>query len=71
MAMIKKIEISDEYVTLGQFLKIADLIQSGGEAKAFILSNKILVNGEEEDRRGRKLRKNDRIQIDRKVYEIC
>ena len=42
---MEKIEIKDEYITLGQFLKVANIIASGGEAKIFLNSNIILVNG--------------------------
>lgn len=71
MAIIKEIKIKDEYVTLGQFLKLADLVSSGGEAKAFLAVNKILINKEEDNRRGRKLYRNDVIEIGTEVYRIC
>ena len=71
MAISKKVSIYDEYITVSQFLKIVDLVQSGGEAKSFLLSKKVIINGEVDNRRGRKLRKNDLIEIDGKVYEIC
>ncbi len=68
---MKKIEIKDEYITLGQFLKVADIIASGGEAKIFLNSNIILVNDEEDKRRGRKLHKGDKISILGVDYLIC
>ena len=71
MTDIRKVEIYDEYITLAQFLKIVDLISSGGAAKDFILLNKIFINGIEENRRGRKLYKGDLIKISSKEYEIC
>ena len=71
MTDIRKVEIYDEYITLAQFLKIVDLISSGGEAKDFILLNKIHINNIEENRRGRKLYKGDLIKISSKEYEIC
>ncbi len=71
MALIKNIKIDSEFITLGQFLKIADIISSGGEAKSFLAENMILVNGEEDRRRGRKLYKDDIVEIDRKQYRIC
>ena len=37
---MKEVNISTEYITLGQFLKLADIIQSGGEAKLFLLERK-------------------------------
>lgn len=68
---IKKVEIRDEYITLGQFLKIADLISSGGEAKSYLLSKNVLINNNLDNRRGRKLYKGDKIEIDHQIYEIC
>jgi S4 domain protein YaaA len=60
---MKKIIIQTEYIALGQFLKLADIIQSGGEAKWFLSENEIVINGEIDNRRGRKLRNNDQIEI--------
>lgn len=59
----ESIAIRDEYITLGQLLKLADCIQSGGEAKHFLASTKILVNNEAENRRGKKLVPGDQIEI--------
>ncbi|WP_125709948.1 MULTISPECIES: S4 domain-containing protein YaaA [Lacticaseibacillus] len=53
------VEISTEYITLGQLLKDAGIIDSGGQAKWFLAENRVLVNGEEDSRRGRKLRAGD------------
>ena len=55
--------INTEFITLGQFLKLADVIQSGGLAKWFLSENDIFINGEQDQRRGRKLRSGDKIQI--------
>lgn len=67
---MEKISISTEYVTLGQFLKLAHIIGSGGESKQFILNNKILVNGTEESRRGRKIKDGDLIELLGKKFVI-
>lgn len=48
-----------EFIKLDQFLKLARLVQSGGEAKQRILAGEVRVNGEVETRRGRKLRHGD------------
>ncbi len=61
--MPEKIKLNTEFITLGQFLKLADVIQSGGMAKWFLSENDIFINGEQDQRRGRKLRTGDRIQI--------
>lgn len=60
---IKEIAIHTDYITLGQLLKLADVIFEGGEAKTYLATTKVLVNGEEEKRRGRKLRVGDKIEI--------
>lgn len=57
------VQINSDYITLGQLLKYVDLVQSGGQAKYFILENEIYVNNERESRRGRKLFLNDKILI--------
>jgi len=59
----KRIEISTDFITLGQFLKLAEVIQTGGMAKWFISEHEIYVNGAAENRRGRKLVNNDVIDI--------
>ncbi|VEF46038.1 S4 domain-containing protein YaaA [Bacillus freudenreichii] len=61
--METKIKIETDTITLGQFLKLADIIQSGGMAKWFLSEHTVLVNGEQEQRRGRKLVKGDLLEI--------
>jgi len=58
-----KISISTDYITLGQFLKVADVVQSGGMAKWFLSEYDVFINGELDVRRGRKLRVNDVVEI--------
>ncbi len=58
------------YITLQQFLKMKDIVSSGGEAKYFIADNEILVNGETEKRRGRKLYPGDVVTVGGRKYEI-
>lgn len=65
-----KIELSKEMITLGQLLKIADFISSGGEAKFAVKELDILVNGEAENRRGRKLYAGDVVVIEGKKIEL-
>ena len=67
---MKALKITTEYITLGQLLKIEDIIQSGGEAKLFLHTNIVLVNGEIENRRGRKLYPNDKIKINKQEIII-
>ena len=49
------VPIRDESIRLGQFLKLANLVESGAEAKPLIADGVVLVNGEVETRRGRQL----------------
>ncbi|MGP4073110.1 S4 domain-containing protein YaaA [Piscibacillus sp. B03] len=58
------IEIDTQEITLGQFLKLANIIDSGGMAKVFLKEFDVYVNGELDDRRGRKLKVNDVIEIE-------
>jgi ribosome-associated protein len=55
---------SDEYIKLDQFLKLAQIAMTGGQAKAMILSGLVKVNGEVETRRGRKLRHGDTVVVE-------
>ena len=64
------IYIETEYITLSQFLKLADLIMSGGEDKMYLGTHKILVNGIEDNRRGRKLYDGDEVNVQGKKYQI-
>jgi len=61
---MKKIPIHGEYITLGQFLKLVDCIQTGGQAKFFLQEHPVQVNGQPETRRGRKLYVRDTIAIE-------
>lgn len=51
-------------MTLGQALKAADLVGSGGEAKLLIQEGIVLVNGESEIRRGRRLQSGDVVELE-------
>lgn len=68
---MKNVEITSEYITLGQLLKYIDLVSTGGEVKYFLNSNKILINNIEDNRKGRKLYKGDQIVIKGETYKIC
>lgn len=61
--MDKNVFIETEVITLGQFLKLAEVIQSGGMAKWFLSEHDVFVNGEQDQRRGRKLSVGDRVEI--------
>jgi len=61
---MKDIKIGTEYITLGQFLKLSDCIATGGHAKFFLQENKVVINGEEDNRRGRKLYPGDKVEVE-------
>ena len=50
------VPIRDESIRLGQFLKLANLVDSGSDAKPLLMNGAVQVNGEVETRRGRQLR---------------
>ena len=57
-------------ITLGQALKAANVVGTGGEAKILIQAGEVRVNGEVETRRGRKLREGDVIEVGEERLEI-
>ena len=57
--MNNSITIRDEFIKLGQAMKLAGIVGSGVEAKILIEKGQVSVNGETETRRGRKLYKGD------------
>lgn len=58
---MREVRITTEMIRLGQLLKLAGLIDSSGEAKAYLAEVPVTVNGEPESRRGRQLRAGDEI----------
>ncbi len=60
---MKNISISTEYIKLDQFLKLADCVSTGGSAKALLQEQMVKVNGELEERRGRKLYPGDQVEV--------
>ena len=64
------IKLRDEYIKLGQALKAAGFVEDGVEAKFVINEGQVLVNGEVDLRRGRKLYENDIVSYDGKEIKI-
>lgn len=64
------IRLRDEYITLGQALKAAGLVESGVEAKEVITEGLVTVNGETDTRRGRKLYAGDMVLFDGEEIRI-
>jgi ribosome-associated protein len=61
--MAREIPIRDDMIRLGQLLKLAGVIDSGAETKALLASDRVLVNGAPESRRGRQLHPGDVIAV--------
>jgi ribosome-associated protein len=55
----RDIEIRGDMIRLGQLLKLADVVQGGGEVKDYLADVPVLVNGQPENRRGRQLHPGD------------
>ena len=60
--MPREVQIRGEVIRLGELLKLAGVVGTGGEAKAYLASERVLVNGEPETRRGRQLRSGDEVE---------
>ena len=65
-----RISVPELPIRLGQFLKLANLVQDGFEAKIRIQYGEVKVNGTVEDRRGRKLGENDLVEFDGALYRV-
>ena len=67
---METIKLRDEYIKLGQALKAAGFVESGVEAKEVIQEGIVLVNGEVDTRRGRKLYEGDVVSFENQTIEI-
>jgi ribosome-associated protein len=56
---MREVITRDGTIRLGQFLKLADLVEAGGDAKELLAADEVTVNGEPETRRGRQLVRGD------------
>ena len=65
-----KIQIKDEYIRLGQALKLAGYVDSGLDAKIVIQDGLVKVNGEVDTRRGKKLVPGDVVSFEDKEFEV-
>ena len=61
--MPREIPIRGEVIRLGELLKLAGVVATGGEAKQLLASTEVLVNGEPDNRRGRQLRAGDEVRV--------
>ena len=67
---MQEIVIKDEYIKLGQALKLAGLVGSGVEAKILIQDGLVTVNGEVDERRGRKLYPGDVFELEENQVKV-
>ena len=67
---MEKVNIKPPFIKLGQFLKLVDIIQSGGEEKIFLSQNEVYINNELDVRRGRKLYAGDIVKVKNKEFEV-
>ena len=64
------IHIKDDFIKLGQALKLAGIVESGAEAKAAVQDGLVEVNGEVEYKRGRKLCPGDEFSYKGKIFHV-
>jgi ribosome-associated protein len=67
----RDVSIRDESIRLGQFLKLADLIDNGAEARPLLAEGVVTVNGEVETRRGRRLGKGDVVRVGEESVRVA
>ncbi|MFZ7334454.1 S4 domain-containing protein YaaA [Streptococcus pluranimalium] len=63
-------KLFDDYITLQALLKETGIIQSGGAIKSYLADNTVLFNGQDEKRRGKKLRLGDKVELLRQGITI-
>ncbi|MBP6996928.1 MAG: RNA-binding S4 domain-containing protein [Phycicoccus sp.] len=57
------VEIRDDMIRLGQFLKLAGVVDDGAQARETVADGLVIVNGEAETRRGRQLHPGDTVEL--------
>ncbi|WML36446.1 S4 domain-containing protein YaaA [Clostridium sp. OS1-26] len=67
---MKDIKINTEFIKLDSFLKWVGAVSLGSEAKMVIQDGMVIVNGEIETRRGKKIIKGDIIEFNGETYTI-
>ncbi len=61
---MKEITITTEFIKLDQLLKLTGIAHTGGQAKMIIKEGMVKVNGEIAQERGKKIRKNDLVEVE-------
>lgn len=67
---MKKIKIDTEFIKLGQFLKLVGIADSGVHAKILILNGELKLNGKIEKQRGKKVYKDDIIDVQGSQFKV-
>jgi ribosome-associated protein len=68
---VRDVAIRGDMIRLGQLLKLAGVVDTGGELKALLAESDVLVNGELEDRRGRQLHRGDVVRVLDEELRVC
>jgi ribosome-associated protein len=63
VSAVRVVQIREEEIRLGQFLKLADLVDNGAEVKPLLATGDVTVNGVAETRRGRRLGRGDLVEV--------
>ena len=71
MGVVIDVEIREDMIRLGQFLKLANALDSGGEIKTAIMDGEVEVNGEVDTRRGRQLFRGDVVTFDGEQWRVA
>lgn len=67
---MQPIKFAGEFITLSQLMKRLNFVSSGGEVKILLSTQVVLVNGQKEERRGRKLHSGDQVVINGQSYRL-
>ncbi len=67
---MQEIKIRGEMIRLGQLLKLAGVVESGGDGKDLLAAEAVIVNGETETRRGRQLHDGDVVEVEEYEFRI-
>ena len=65
-----KLDENEPYITLQSLLQVGGVISTGGMAKIFLQENEVKVNGELENRRGRKLYTGDEVRLKDQMFVV-
>jgi ribosome-associated protein len=70
MAPSTPVHIRGDVIRLGQFLKLTDAVDTGGDVRSLLATSAVRVNGEVEARRGRQLRPGDVVHVGHVSYTV-